>query len=106
MRVEDHPILGPAEAKKMIQIVVDGKSINAVEGEPIAASLLASGIGICRRTPKNNDPRGVFCAAGQCTDCMMMVDGIPNVRTCITPAKQGMKIKTQIGLGRWDRKDG
>jgi hypothetical protein len=28
----------------------------------------------------------------------MVVDGIPNVRTCITPLKEGMVVKTQYGV--------
>ncbi|MEA4893161.1 MAG: 2Fe-2S iron-sulfur cluster-binding protein, partial [Peptococcaceae bacterium] len=28
-------------------------------------------------------------------------DGQPNVRTCVTPVRAGMKVETQIGLGRW-----
>jgi len=106
MRIEDHPILGPLKAKKDIRIEVDGKTVSAFQGEPIAVALLARGIRVCRETPKSNEPRGVFCAIGQCTDCMMTVDGIPNVRTCITPAQDGMKIQTQRGLGKWSKDDG
>jgi len=32
---------------------------------------------------------------------MMVVDGVPNVRTCVTPVKAGMKIQTQHGLGEF-----
>ncbi len=99
MRVEEHPILGPLQKGKIITIDVDGKPIQAVEGEPIAAALMAAGKTIFRYTRKRNEARGVFCAIGQCTDCMMIVDGVPNVRTCITMVKEGMKIQTQIGLG-------
>jgi predicted molibdopterin-dependent oxidoreductase YjgC len=99
MRVEEHPILGPLQKGKILTIEVDGKPIQAVEGEPIAAALMAAGKTIFRYTRKRNEARGVFCAIGQCTDCMMIVDGVPNVRTCITAVKEGMKIQTQIGLG-------
>jgi len=34
---------------------------------------------------------------GRCTDCMMIVNGQPNVRTCVTPARDGMVIQTQVG---------
>ena len=47
------------------------------------------------------DGRGIFCGIGQCTDCMMVVNGIPNVRTCITPVEDGMTVETQEGLGEW-----
>ena len=99
MRITEHPILGKLEEKPTVKIEVDGKSIDAIEGEPIAAALMAAGKTIFRYTRKRKEARGVFCAIGQCTDCMMIVDGVPNVRTCITTVKEGMKIQTQIGLG-------
>ena len=39
-----------------------------------------------------------FCAIGRCTDCVMVVDGKPNVRTCITPLAEGMTVETQYGV--------
>ena len=47
---------------------------------------------------KEHKPRGIFCAIGRCTDCVMVVDGVPNVRTCITPLKEGMDVRTQYGV--------
>jgi predicted molibdopterin-dependent oxidoreductase YjgC len=99
MRIEEHPILGKLEKKPTIKIEVDGELIEAVEDEPVAAALMAAGKSVFRYTRKREEPRGIFCAIGQCTDCMMIVDGVPNVRTCITPVRNGMKIKTQYGLG-------
>jgi predicted molibdopterin-dependent oxidoreductase YjgC len=101
MRVEEHPILGEMKKPNVVEIEVDGEIIPAIEGEPIAAALLAAGKSIFRYTRKRNEPRGVFCAIGRCTDCMMVVDGVPNVRTCITPVRAGMKIQTQHGLGEF-----
>lgn len=101
MRVIHHPILGEETREFTAVIEVDGKKIPAVEGEPIAAALLAAGIKTFRHTHKNNRPRGIFCAIGRCTDCVMTVDGIPNVRTCVTPLVDGMVIETQKGLGKW-----
>lgn len=99
MRVKDHPILGKAEKKNIVTLLVDGEAIKALEGEPIAAALLAADRRVFRYTAKHNEPRGVFCALGRCTDCVMVVDGRPNVRTCVTPARDGMVIETQVGRG-------
>jgi predicted molibdopterin-dependent oxidoreductase YjgC len=67
----------------------------------IAAALVAAGIHTFRFTSKRHEPRGVFCAIGRCTDCVMEVDGQPNVRTCVTPVRDHMVIRTQAGLGTW-----
>jgi predicted molibdopterin-dependent oxidoreductase YjgC len=99
MRVEEHPILGKLQDAPVVEIEVDGQVVEARAGEPIAAALMTAGKKVFRFTRKRQEPRGVFCAIGQCTDCMMIVDGVPNVRTCVTPVKAGMKIQTQHGLG-------
>jgi len=101
MRIKDHPILGKLEEKKKVKIIVDGQEMEAYEGEMIAAALLAQGKKIFRYTKKYQEPRGVFCAIGRCTDCVMTVNGIPNIRTCVTPIEEGMKVETQKGLGKW-----
>jgi predicted molibdopterin-dependent oxidoreductase YjgC len=101
VRVKDHPILGKGPALEEVKIKVDGKELKAYEGEMIASALTAAGIKVFRYTSKNNEPRGVFCAIGRCTDCVMVVNGIPNVRTCVTPVKNNMVIQTQEGLGQW-----
>lgn len=101
MRVGSHPILPERDAARVVEIFVDGESVRAAEGEPIAVALMAAGKLVLRCTVKNHEPRGVFCAIGRCTDCMMMVDGMPNVRTCVTPVRAGMRIETQYGLGLW-----
>ena len=97
-RIAQHPILGEYEKRKKVTFFYNGKEMQGFEGEPIAASLLAAGIRIHRYTAKRHEPRGIYCAIGRCTDCVMVVDGEPNVRTCITPLKEGMQIRTQDGL--------
>ena len=104
MRIIEHPILGKLDKKKKIRIYVDGKEMEAYEGDVIASALLSNGEKVFRLTKKEKKPRGVFCAIGRCTDCIMIVDDIPNIRTCITPVKEGMKIETQKGCGEWKQK--
>ena len=78
LRIKEHPILGNmSENKKTVNITVDGRQIQAVEGEPIAAALWAQGIKELRQTPKFGENRGIYCGIGRCTDCTMTVDGIP-----------------------------
>lgn len=93
MRIKEHPILGKEPNAKKIKILFEGKEIVANEDEPIATALMNAGIMDFRRTRVLGEARGVYCAIGRCTDCMMIVDGQPNVRTCITPAKDGMTVE-------------
>lgn len=98
MRIQEHPILGEPEKGEKVTFYYNGKEVEGYEGEPIAAALMNAGVWAHRYTRKNKEPRGVFCAIGRCTDCVMVVDGELNVRTCITPLKAGMKVQTQVGL--------
>jgi hypothetical protein len=106
MRVEQHPILGPLPEAEVIEIEVDGRAVPCRAGEPLAVALLAGGQRTLRFTRKYGEPRGIFCALGRCTDCVMTVDGVPNVRTCVLPVRTGMAVQTQQGLGEWRNLDG
>jgi predicted molibdopterin-dependent oxidoreductase YjgC len=101
VRITEHPILGNLPPAREITITVDGKPLRAREGEMIAAALTAAGIKLLRTTSRSRDGRGIFCAIGRCTDCVMVVNGRPNVRTCVTPVEDGMSVETQKHLGVW-----
>lgn len=98
MRIEDHPILGKPEAKQPVTFTYDGRILTGLEGEPVAAALKSAGVNVHRFTGKKHKPRGIFCAIGRCTDCVMVINGKPNVRTCVTPLQAGMNIQTQYGV--------
>lgn len=97
-RITEHPILGAPEKGKKVTFTYNGQPVEGYEGEPIAAALKAAGLMVHRYTKKEHKPRGIFCAIGRCTDCVMVVDGKPNIRTCVTPLKEGMKVQTQYGV--------
>ena len=99
-RVEKHPILdNPEPPAGIISFTFEGKTLEGFAGEPIAAALAAAGVIDLHYSHKQNKPRGIFCGIGQCQECVMIVNGIPNVRTCVTPLKEGMVIRRQHGRG-------
>lgn len=73
----------------------EGDAVPAVEGEPVACSLLATGERVFARSTKYHRPRGPYCFSGACSQCLMRVDGVPNVCTCLTPARPGMRLERQ-----------
>lgn len=97
-RIEEHPILGQQEHGRIVTFTYNGMELSGYEGEPIAAALKSAGVMVHRYTAKGHKPRGIFCAIGRCTDCVMIVNGKPNIRTCVTPLQEGMQIKTQYGV--------
>lgn len=96
--IKEHPILDFEHRKKVV-FSFDGHPMEGFEGEPIAMALHANGVRVYRETQIMGRPRGFFCAIGKCSSCFMVVDDVPNVRTCITPLKAGMKVETQRGNG-------
>ena len=98
LRLYQHPILEFKRGRKL-RFYFEGKELEAYEGETVAAALLANGIKVLRYAPKTGRPRGFFCAIGKCSSCLMVVDGAPNVRTCIALVKDGMKVGRQRTKG-------
>lgn len=96
--ITEHPVLEYRHGEK-VSFSFDGLEMEGYEGEPIAMALHAAGVRIYRVTPEMKRPRGFFCAIGKCSSCFMIVDGVPNVRTCVTPLKAGMRVETQTGKG-------
>jgi len=76
------------------EIEADGKTLLASSGQTIAEALLANGVRTLRMTKKQAS-RGVYCGMGICYECRMIVNGMPNVRTCMTLATPGCKVITQ-----------
>ncbi len=76
-------------------IVVDGESVPAVAGEPVAVACLAAGVKVLSRSIKYHRPRSFFCLAGHCGACLMRVDGQPNVKACRAPAGDGLRVERQ-----------
>jgi len=94
LRMQDHPILRVDRGRK-IQFHFDGKRISAYEGETVAAALFAAGVRVFSRSFKYHRPRGLFCMSGQCSNCLMRVDGVPNERTCMRQVRSGMRVESQ-----------
>lgn len=87
--------LPPIERGEQITISIDGRSVVAFAGETVAAVLLAEGIRTFRQTAKTGEGRGLFCGMGICYDCLVTMDGIANLRACLTPATPGCAIETR-----------
>lgn len=96
MRITEHPVLEFQHGEE-VEFTFEGKTMTGVQGEPIAAALHANGVRELRE--HHGRPRGFFCAIGNCSSCLMEVDGVPNVRVCVEPLKRGMVVKLQHGSG-------
>ncbi len=96
--ISNHPVLR-FERGKHVKFLFEGNPVTAYRGETVAMALYRNGIDVFSESPKLHRPRGMFCAIGKCSSCMMRVNGVPNVRTCILPVTEGMTVERQKGLG-------
>lgn len=76
-----------------VRILVNGRMLDAREGESVAAALLAAGLRTLRTTLRRGEPRGLFCGIGQCFDCLVEVDGEARQRACMTRVRAGMRVR-------------
>lgn len=83
----------------MSQFTFDGAAVAFEDGQTVGAALARAGIRSWRMTRAAGRPRGLFCGIGICFDCLITVDGEPNVRACVRQAAEGMSVTTQHGTG-------
>ncbi|HNT77891.1 MAG TPA: (2Fe-2S)-binding protein, partial [Anaerolineae bacterium] len=89
-RITEHPILPGAEAAS-VDFTWRGQLLTARPGEMIASALFAHGIRIFGHHPHDGAPQGIFCANGQCAQCLVIADGRP-VKACMAPVTPGMRV--------------
>ncbi|WP_046861972.1 (2Fe-2S)-binding protein [Microvirga massiliensis] len=85
------------DARREVEISVDGQRVLAREGDTISAALLASGLDVRRATAVSGALRLPYCMMGVCFDCLVMIDGVGNRQGCLVPVSAGMKIEIQKG---------
>jgi glycine/D-amino acid oxidase-like deaminating enzyme len=86
-----HPDMRPAGPP--VRLRFDGREIEALPGETIAAALAAAEI-VAVRQARSGVPRGPFCGMGVCFDCLVTVDGRPSQRACLTKVEAGMDVRS------------
>jgi len=95
------PMLIPAsEQGRVVEIYVEGRPISACEGVPLATALLNAEVVPFRRTPVSGQPRMPLCLMGVCFDCLVEVDGVQNVQSCMVQVHAGMQVRLPQGARR------
>jgi len=84
---------GPRRVVEPVRISFDGRPIEALPGETVAAALSAAGILALRRTD-SGAPRGLWCGMGACFDCVVTIDGKASQRACMAKVHDGMVVES------------
>ena len=95
-RIDRHPIL-PTPSHTEIPFFWEGRTLMAREGETISSALFANGVRIFGHHPKDGAAQGIFCANGQCSQCLILADGIP-VKACLELIRPGLRVEPVEGL--------
>jgi NADPH-dependent 2,4-dienoyl-CoA reductase/sulfur reductase-like enzyme/Fe-S-cluster-containing hydrogenase component 2 len=95
-RLKSHPILTIPESER-VEFYWQNQPIQGRKGETIASALIANGVDIFGHHPKDHSPLGLFCANGQCSQCLVLVDGKP-IKSCMTKVKPGISVMPVDGL--------
>lgn len=88
------------EQRPAVDIFVEGARVCAREGESVATALLSAGVVAFRRTPVSGQPRAPLCLMGVCFECLVEIDGVQNVQSCMVPVHAGMKVALPGGARR------
>ncbi|MBT8369833.1 MAG: (2Fe-2S)-binding protein, partial [Deltaproteobacteria bacterium] len=91
-RITKHPILD-IPGKKEVTFTWNGERLSGYEGEMISSALFANGVHIFGHHHKDNSPQGIFCANGQCAQCMVIADGLA-LKSCMTPLRAEMVVQS------------
>jgi sarcosine oxidase, subunit alpha len=81
----------------VVTIHFEGRPLRALVGDTVASALYAAGRRIFSRSFKYHRPRGLLCCSGDCPNCLMEIDGRPNVRACRTIVHDGLRARSQHG---------
>jgi predicted molibdopterin-dependent oxidoreductase YjgC len=95
MRISQSSSLLPdVQRGRLVKINIDGKLVDAYEGETIAAAMVAAGIYTFHLSRKLKEPRSMTCGMGSCMECLVTVDGVRSLRACMTSVVDGMQVET------------
>jgi sarcosine oxidase subunit alpha len=94
--LEEHPILRIPKPD-LVEFTFEGRTVPARRGEAISSALMAAGIAVFRYHHRDGAPQGIYCANGQCSQCLVIADGRP-VKACMTPVRPGMSVASCRGL--------
>ena len=86
-----------------VAFTFEGKPASGFAGDTIGSALFASGRRVFSRSFKYHRPRGLMCCTGGCPNCLMTVDGVPDVRVCVEPVREGAVVEQQNVIGSLDR---
>lgn len=81
-----------------------GRPLDGPEEATLAQRLGRRGVPILQRSIRYHRPRAPFCGVGDCTNCLVRVNGVPNTRSCRYVPAAGDRAESENSWPspRWD----
>lgn len=76
----------------ILHLRIDGIAVEVPEGANVAAAVARATRSF--RQSRHGMPRAPLCGIGVCFECRVAIDGEPHVLACMTPAREGMQVRT------------
>ncbi len=76
-----------------VRLTIDGRSVDVPADASVAAAIAR--LGIAFRLSRSGQPREPLCGMGVCFECRVRIDGVAQVRACMTPVRDGMRVDTR-----------
>lgn len=81
----------------LVSLHIEGQPVQARSDDSVAVAMLEAGVTVFRETPVSGAPRAPLCLMGVCFECLVEIDGRPNMQACMTPVAEGMQVRLQQG---------
>jgi len=92
-RIDRHPVLDIPPVPTPVEFTFDGRTVLGRPSEMLSSALLANGVAVLGRHRRDGAPQGIFCANGQCAQCLVLVDGVAT-KACLAPVRPGMVVRS------------
>lgn len=75
-----------------LRLEVNGQPVEVPADASVAAAVAM--LGVPFRRSCGGQLRAPLCGMGVCFECRVRIDGVAQLRACMTPARAGMRVQT------------
>ncbi|ALN59951.1 MULTISPECIES: 2Fe-2S iron-sulfur cluster-binding protein [Lysobacter] len=73
-----------------VRLDIDGVAVEVPAGASVAAAVALAAPHF--RRSRSGQPRAPLCGMGVCFECRVRIDGVEHQRSCLVPAREGMRV--------------
>lgn len=85
----------PSDGPREVRFRRDRRDHRAPAGATLAGALAEEAAPLLQRSVRYHRPRAPFCGIGACTNCLVRVNGVPNVRACRYEPREGDRVASE-----------